>query len=420
MNMADKRFTWMHSGQQGAPQMTGAKNSEGQLLQVLDACLIDGFNPQTAISLSKTATSVTLVYGVAHGYELSQDVMVTGASDSNLNGRHRVIAKTDTSLTIRAAGITSVTGTIVTKVAPLDFESIFGVTDPLKRAYRSKNIQSTQTVLYLDMGLPASHGYNSANPAKRAMVDLCENMTELGVQINSYTNTFNRRPENRNGQMFWYQARAYAKSTAVSDTDNNDWVVVGNGDFFYLFNDWQRYTLATAKNRDWCAFGDVPSFYDGDNFNCFWAGSVNKNDATPIYWSFNKATLGGDPDIYSYGSEPAAVGFFIKPSTGMGDLQSVSLSIDGIESHTLASGAEPSALAATNTINDTLIGLPIYLYSSNKSLRGAAPNLKALPHDLLDNLSLDLAIADGNLLVAVSKDGFTDHKYGFFALSLGG
>lgn len=417
--MADKRFTWMHAGQVGAPQMAGAKNSEGQLLQVLDACLIDGFNPQTAISLSKTATSVTLVYGVAHGYELSQDVMVTGASDSNLNGRHRVIAKTDTSLTISAAGVTSVTGTIVTKVAPLDFESIFGVTDPLKRAYRSKNIQSTQTVLYLDMGLPASHGYNSANPAKRAMVDLCENMTTLGVQINSYTSAFNKRPTNRNGQMFWYQARGYTKSTAVSDTDNNDWVVVGNGDFFYLFNDWQRYMLDTAKNRDWYAFGDVPSFYEGDNFNCFWAGAINKNDATSMYWAFNKATLGGDPNAYSYTYSPAAVGFFIKPSTGTGNLQSVSLSVDGVESHTLASGAEPSALAATDINNDTLIGLPIYL-SSKKSLRGIAPNLKALPHDLLSNLSLDLAIADGNLLVAVSKDGNSDNNFGFFALSLGG
>ena len=138
-----------------------------------------------------------------------------------------------------------------------------------------------------------------------------------------------------------------------------------------------------------------------------------------MYWSFNKAKLGGDPNIYSHSNEPAAVGFFIKPSTGTGSLQSVSLSVDGIESHILVSGAEPSALAATDINNDTLIGLPIYL-SAKKSLRGIAPNLKALPHNLINNLSLDLVVSDGSLLVAVSKDAFNDNEFGFFALSLGG
>ena len=80
--MADKRFTWMHSGQLGAPQMNGAAGSNGQMLQVLDACLIDGFNPQTVTIATKTATTVTLTFGVSHGYEVGQLILVSGATDA--------------------------------------------------------------------------------------------------------------------------------------------------------------------------------------------------------------------------------------------------------------------------------------------------------------------------------------------------
>src|SRR5690606_28768003 len=98
------RFTWMHSGQVGAPQMNGASGSNGQMLQVLDACLIDGFNPQTVTMATKTATTVTLTFGVVHSYAERQIVTVSGATDAALNGRHRVVSTTTNTITIDAVG----------------------------------------------------------------------------------------------------------------------------------------------------------------------------------------------------------------------------------------------------------------------------------------------------------------------------
>lgn len=417
--MQDNRFTWMHAGQVGAPQMTGEKLSEGQILKVLDAGLVNGFNPQNASTVQGTTSTVTLKYMGAHGYELRQLITVSGATDAKLNGRHRIIEKTSDTITIDAKDVSTLTGTITTKISPLGFESMFGDTEPLKRAYRSANLQGTRTVLYLDASLPIGHGYNSANPAKRVMVDLCEDMTTLGTQINSYTSTFNNRPAVRNGQMFWYQARGYEKNVAVNDAVQNNWVIIGNGDFFYLFNDWSRNSVGIVKHRDWYAFGDVPSFYSDDKFNCFWAGLINKNDITPMYWAANSATLGGDPNLLEYsGRTPYAVGFFIKPKNGIGSLQSVSLSLGALEEYTLASGSSFNITLVDNLEADTLIALPTYLSAKNL-LRAQALKLLALPYSLGNNLGFDLSVSGDYLFVALSVDGHQDNEWGYFAFDLG-
>ncbi len=407
--MADKRFTWMHSGQVGAPQMNGAAGSNGQMLQVLDACLIDGFNPQTAISASKTATSVTLVYGVAHGYELSQDVMVTGASDSNLNGRHRVMAKTDTSLTISAAGVTSVAGTIVTKVAPLGFESIFGSIDPLKRAYRSKDIQSSRTVLYLDMSLPTGHGYNTTNPVKRAMVDMCENMTVLGTQINSYTSAYNNKPTVRNGKMLWYQCREATKNQAVTRADSTDWVIVGSDTFFYIFNDFRGF-LSSDLRRDNYFFGDMFTLSGvATPSNCGWLGAVNPNDTDNRSAAFIGGTIGGSATLVEQ-----TKGFMIKSANGSGALNPLVLSIDGTE-RIVGSGLEGLDTHFPNPASQSILGLPIYALTA-QHLRAKLPLLHFIPQNMSSNVvDFDKLVAGNSLTVSVE----TISGIGFLSLFLG-
>ncbi|MEZ7501020.1 hypothetical protein QO189_00890 [Psychrobacter sp. Arc29] len=414
--MQDDRFTWMHSGQLGAQQITG--NSNGQMLKALDQALVLGFGDMTVESAVQTALNVTITYAEVHSYELQQLILISGADDSKLNGVHRIISKTDTTIVIDAAGVNNVTGTIKTKIAPLGFESIFGTTDPLKRAYRSANLQGTRTVLYLDMSLPTSHGYNSSNPAKRAMVDMCEDMTTLGVQINSYTDSYNNRPTVKNGQLFWYQARAYEKNHPVLDTKENSWVIVGNGDVFYFLQDWQRYNPDTLKNRDWYAFGDIPSFDPDDKFNCFWAGAINRNDTSPIYWAFNAAAAGGNPDNLETSSNPFAVGFFIKDAMGVGGLELVSLSVDGLEDHILYSGSTYNPMDVNSLNTDNLVGLPAYLGAKNK-LRAIAPRLLLLPYNFNDSLEFDIQVTDEVLLVALSRDGFADNVWGYLAFDLG-
>ena len=413
--MSDKRFTWIHSGQLNAPQMDGVKLSEGQMLKVLDAVLATGFNPQTATSATGTTTNVTLTFPGEHGYELKQIVTITGATDAKLNGRHRVLARTRETITVDAKGVTAFTGTIVAKVAPLGFESLFGDTVPLKRAYRSTNIESTRTVLYLDGTIPTGAGYNTANPTKRYMVDLCENMTTLGTQINSYTAVINNKTKSKNGSMFWYQARPSGKLDPCTATDFRSWVIVGNGDVFYLFNEWQDYSVLDSKLRDLYVFGDIDSLgADADQYNCVWAGSMQANDIDGLHHASLGASVGGDIDSYP-------TGFFIKEYTGIGTLQPFSFTTNGsVTEKSSGKSVETYAIPTPNPVSQSLICFPIHGLTKS-GLRGTFPGLMYLPQDLNNNrASYDLAFTGNVITVATAlgrNSSSTDN--GFYAIDLG-
>lgn len=410
--MSDK-FTWMHSGQIGAPQMNGAAGSNGQMLQVLDACLINGFNPQTVTIATKTATTVTLTFGVSHGYLDKQIVSVAGANDAVLNGNHQIVSVTTNTITIDAVGVTVTTGTLVTKIAPLGFESIFGSADPLKRAYRSTDAQSTKTVLYLDMNLPTGHGYNAANPAKRAMISLCEDMTSLGVQINSYTDIQNNYATDVNGNLFWYQARDTAKATAVTDAVNSAWIIVGNSKVFYFFHNWSTISgsRTSQKLRDFYAFGDALGIGGAvDSFNCMWVGAINKNDTTNVSYASNGAKYDG--------SFPAnAIGYFIKPASGVGLMQ-LFFMVTGLSSTFVSSSGAKAEVALPNPDTQSLVGLPSYAKVDN-SFRAEMPRLLKLMHAMGNNYTdYDLMITDGVLIIATQYAGGTAANYGYFAIDL--
>lgn len=409
--MSDK-FTWMHSGQIGAPQMNGAAGSNGQMLQVLDGCLINGFNPQTVTIATKTATTVTLTFGVSHGYELSQIIAVSGATDAALNGQHRVTAKTATTITIDAAGVAVTTGTITTKISPLGWESIFGSTDPLRRAYRSFDNQSSQSVLYLDMNLPTGHGYNATNPVKRAMVSVCEDMTTIGVQINSYTNAENNYTTNANGKLLWYQARDQSKSNAVTQTQNKKWVLVGDGKVFYFFNEWRVYSLNEIPLRDFFAFGDADSL-DGSVGvnNCFWIGVINENDTSTVRYAHVGAVIGG-----GFVGANAHKGYMMKGYNGTGVIVPILMSVDGTL-NIFNSGSYGFVENFPNPSTQKTVGFSTHLVTAIE-LRATLPNLLSIPQNLNQNYSLlDMSVSDGALLVGLSVTGSTP-VMGFFGIDL--
>ena len=439
----DNRVTWMHSKQLGAPQMNGAKNSEGQMLQVLDACLIDGFNSQTVTAVSIAGNLATFTYGTAHGYELRQILVVLGADDPQMNGRHTITAKTDTSLTISlgdVAGAVTTTGTITTKIAPLGFESIFGSVNPLQRAYRSPNPLGTRTVLYLDMSYPASHGYDTANPAKRAMVDMCEDMTELGVQINSYTATYNKKPTNRNGQLFWYQARDYKKNVPVSSAYNSNWVIVGNSDYFYMLSTWYCQTgyPLVRPLRDINFFGDTISYgAPTDKMNCGWIGSIYKNDLPfndQIYYSSNGARIGGYIDIAN-----TPYGFLIGKANNTVGLDSFILTTSDHSSIQISGHSSDLRFNYPNSSTAGYIAQPL-LIQTPENWRGIMPCLHFIPQNLgrgnsgpgtegytdlntgldISHLTHDLRVDNDMLIVAMHYYPTSSQEYmGYFALKLG-
>lgn len=414
--MTDSRFTWMHSGQKNAPQMDGSKLSEGQILNVLDAALVDGFNSLTSLSATTDSSTVTLEFGVEHGFEIKQLLTISGATDAKLNGRHRVVRKTLTGVTVSAVGVTDATsGTVVVKVAPLGFQSIFGNTTPLKRAYRSENTQSTRTVLFLDASLPTGAGYNTTNPAKRLMVSLCQDMQTIGVEINSYTAAFNKKPTVKNGNMFWYQSRPSTKLEAATSSEFRSWVIVGNGDVFYLFNEWQDYSAVTGKSRDFYAFGDIKSLGGAnDVYNCMWIGSMQPNDIDGAHMSTTGAVIGGD-------IATAPIGMFIKSHTGVGSLQPLVFTTNGTSTISNSGASTDSTpIPMPNPVSQSIVCFPVMGLTTN-GLRGVFNNLYAIPQNFNNNAaSYDLKIIGNILTVAVLKDRLnTSNDLGFYAIDLG-
>lgn len=414
--MTDITFTLMHSGQPNAPQMTGAAGSEGQMLQLLDNCLIDGFNQQTASSASQADGVVTISFGTSHGFIERQRIIVSGATDTALNGNHRVLKVLGSDIVIDAVGVTVLTGAIKVKVAPLGWESVFGNTNPLKRAYRSANAASTQTVLYLDMSLPAGHGYNATNPAKRAMVSICEDMTTLGVQINSYTDTVNDYAKNPNGSLFWYQAKLSSKTSSVTSTINATWVVVGNSDYFYFLTDWDASSNRGLGYRDLFGFGDVPSFAGAsDSHNCMWMGSVNPNDSSSLAYATNGCKFGSSADTIA-----DIQGFFISNHAGVGGIRNFVMTPDCRPSTTKSfSGYSPSrTVLFPNPASQSIVGMTLYAMTSD-SIRASMPRLLYVPQHINNssNTGYDLQRYENLLLVSASIVG-GNAAYGYFCLDL--
>lgn len=388
--------TWFSSAQSSMPSINSTDPSG--IIKILDACLVNGGIERSVLTVTINDNDVTLDFGSGHGFNLYQNIYISGSDDTLINGTHKIISSTNNTATINVVGALINTGVVKAKITPLGYESLFGVSDPLKRAYRSLASSSSKRVLYLDMGYPDSAGYDATMPARRAMVDVCEDMQVLGTQINSYTRIVNNKPTNKNGSLFWYQARSNIKSAAI-DSAPVSWVLIGNGNFFYLCISWTRY--ANHKDRslkDIYAFGEFVGLNPQLDATMLMA-SNNNDDAT--------TTLIGE-----LGSQFASLGL----STY------VFIVIDGafskrnviaVSGATLSSGVSPSPYPSS--AGNFLITLPLKLTDSANSAVGLMPSLLFIEHNMAGNN--DGQVIDGCLIVRTqekSSNGPLPANVGFY------
>lgn len=80
-----------NSSMTGAP--SGALNSAGGIIAVLDACLINGFNVNTISTLTQSGGVALATTAGTNGYAISDWVEVTGATPAAYNGRVKVLSK---------------------------------------------------------------------------------------------------------------------------------------------------------------------------------------------------------------------------------------------------------------------------------------------------------------------------------------
>lgn len=263
-----------------APQL---QNAYGSMINVLDACLVNGIDIGTISSITASGATVTALFSSAHNLMQYQVIKITGAVQSEFNGEHRIStvpnAQSVTFELAAAPSVSTATGTINASLPPLEWEKPFSSSNPGgggKGAYRSKNplLPSRPFLRVVDELDPVW----TSTYAKYAKVGLVEDMTDidtmLGVQApydaslpgknwvgsGSGTTAYN-------GWAKWYYARFTVPGVNSSQYDTSapangvrNWMIIGTKDTFYVMNSVHHAT----QNLVLSGFGAFESLYAVD------------------------------------------------------------------------------------------------------------------------------------------------------------
>lgn len=250
---------WYDSTEAGAPTLN---NVAGSLLEVLRACLINGFNAKSVTSIA-VASGVATATCAAHGFlsTYGKLVQISGASEPLLNGNKQPGDVLTNSFTFPAPGVAdgTYTGTISARRAALGWtEPHTGTNVAMFR--RSAPEAGAQMLRVLDTG---------AAPAllTDARVLMVEEASDAATFVNPSPNAA-QMTDGSGGYWAKGQNSAAAKP----------WCIVGTDRGFYLIGP-TNITNLTEMERHPFFFGDGASFFAADPHFCLLAANSAGNTA---------------------------------------------------------------------------------------------------------------------------------------------
>ena len=347
----------------------------GDLITLLDAVLVNGFNQFTITSITLSGTTATVTIAGGHKYSIGQVLIVSGADQAGYN-KEFVIGEpiTATTFTYQVTGspVSPATGTVIVKVAPLGFDKPFNGTN--KAVYRSPNVASNRPYLRVDHSLDPL--YNTAY-AKYGRVTMAESMTGIDTfgaggraPYNPTTPTINEVAFGsgatvQNGWYKWYTTKAGSQETAAAVAGARAWAIVGDdrGFYFHISN-----TANTVFNT--YGFTDFLSFKTDDAYDtllmaCDWSWPANRSDAT----------IGNNNFAYSNDYWGKAL---MRDYTQNGVYTSAAFCTYNPTNSQLISGAT-AAVPYPNGTDFGLVLLPVTLRENAGHLRGQMPGMYFIP-----------------------------------------
>lgn len=275
---ADTSVKWFTSDNPNSPTLSG---TPGSLVALLDACLIDGYDPRTPDSVTVAGEICTANFSGGNPFEQHVVVQISGASVVGLNAEWRIATATATAITFVCPGVAdgAVSGTISIRRAPAGWVKAFA--DTHKGAYRSASFDSTQ--LYLRV----SDGYGTS-----ARVRGYEHMTSIDDGSGLFP-TLAQRAESE----YWWQ-----KSSTASA---RQWAVIADDSMLYycpVSNNNQFFDGQHTPFR----FGDLRSRVTGDAYHCLISGVASAEVNPGMEGSTTAIRSTADSTSGKYVARPAA------------------------------------------------------------------------------------------------------------------
>lgn len=253
---ADTTVKYFHNLLPGAPVLSG---TAGSLINVLDACLVNGFGVSAVASLVVVGEVATATISGGHSGEVGSVMTVSGATPAGLNGEKKVLSVGggNTTLTFAATGIAdqTATGAIAIKLAGAGWLKSFTGTN--LAAYKSANIAASGCYLRVDDTV-----------GKTARCVGYETMTAISSGGAPFPTL-----SQRSGGTWWTKS-------AVADSSARGWLVVADDRFFHLLT---FYNLTYGgPGGAMMAFGDLVPTKSGDAWACVLSGyTSDKSGSSP-------------------------------------------------------------------------------------------------------------------------------------------
>ena len=237
---ADTSVKWFHSGMADAPVLNGLA---GSMIELLDACLINGFSTRNPDSVVVAGGVATVSISAGNPYDKHAVIAISGASEAALNAEWRIDTSAASSFTFLCPGVAdgTVTGAVL-KRAGAGWGKPFADTNVA--VYQSLDPSSTQ--LYLQV--IDTHGRAANIVGYEQMTDAVTGAGRLPTTSQSSSGL------------------SWAKSS-TADAVARTWAIFSDEKIFYLY-------LATYGIYPGVGgFGDIESFVDMDRYNCVVAGA---------------------------------------------------------------------------------------------------------------------------------------------------
>lgn len=237
---ASTSVKWFHSEMADAPVLRG---ESGALIQLLDACLINGFSTRSPDNIVVSAGVATVNISAGNPFDQHAVIKISGATPAALNDEWRIATAEATSFTFVCPGIAdgTATGTISVMRAGAGWEKAYSDTN--KAAYRAINAAMTRRFLRVD-----------DRDAMLVMVRGYEEMTG----IDAMTGPFPTEAQVSLANYMW-------RKSNVASSASRKWVMAVDDGFVYFSSAWSS---SYPSSYDVVAFGDILALNPTDEYHC--------------------------------------------------------------------------------------------------------------------------------------------------------